>query len=235
VRQLPLGVELGVSLRFDTFVAGRNAGAIEALRCLAGGALRAPVWIYGPPGSGKSHLLQAACADAGSAGRATAWLPLGTVKDDGPAILDGFEGLDLVALDDLDAVAGLDAWEAGLFTLFNGIAERGGALAFAAATAPAATPVRLPDLASRLAAAPAVAVRAPDDTLMAAVLIKLFEDRQIAVGQDVVDFLLLRLERSFAAARALVAASDEAALAARRRITIPLVREVLGRLDAPGE
>ena len=80
------------------------------------------------------------------------WLPLALVKGEGPAILDGFEGLDLVALDDLDAIAGLDDWEAALFTLFNNLVERGGRLAFAAAGAPAATAIRLPDLASRLAA-----------------------------------------------------------------------------------
>ena len=73
--------------------------------------------------------MQAACAQAGVAGKATAYLPLAVVRGDGPAILDGFERLDLVALDDLDAIAGDDAWEFGLFTLFNGLIEHGGRLA----------------------------------------------------------------------------------------------------------
>jgi DnaA family protein len=229
VRQLPLGVELGVSLRFDTFVAGRNAGAIEALRCLAGGALRAPVWIYGPPGSGKSHLLQAACADAGSAGRATAWLPLGTVKDDGPAILDGFEGLDLVALDDLDAVAGLDAWEAGLFTLFNGIAERGGALAFAAATAPAATPVRLPDLASRLAASEVHRLEPLAEAEQALALQARAARRGLELPDETLGFLTRRAPRDFATLCRMLDALDTESLAAQRRLTVPFVREWLAR------
>jgi DnaA family protein len=229
VRQLPLGVELGVSLRFDTFVAGRNAGAIEALRCLAGGALRAPVWIYGPPGSGKSHLLQAACADAGSAGRATAWLPLGTVKDDGPAILDGFEGLDLVALDDLDAVAGLDAWEAGLFTLFNGIAERGGALAFAAATAPAATPVRLPDLASRLAASEVHRLEPLAEAEQAMALQGRAARRGLELPDETLGFLTRRAPRDFATLCRMLDALDTESLAAQRRLTVPFVREWLAR------
>ena len=153
MRQLPLGVQLGVSLRFETYTAGRNGEAVEALKRLAEGVSRVPVWIYGATGSGKSHLLQAACAQAGVAGKASAYLPLAVVRGDGPAILDGFERLDLVALDDMDAIAGDDAWEYGLFKFFNGLAEHGGRLAsrpcerrrrreFGCLTLPPASPLR---------------------------------------------------------------------------------------------
>jgi len=229
VRQLPLGVELGVSLRFETFVAGRNAGAIEALRRLADGTLRAPVWIYGPPGSGKSHLLQAACAHAGSAGRATAWLPLAAVKGEGPALLDGFEGLDLVALDGLDAVAGLDAWEAGLFTLFNGIAERGGALAFAAAAAPAATPIRLPDLASRLAASEVHRLEPLAEAEQATALQARAARRGLELPDETLAFLTRRAPRDFATLCRMLDALDTESLAAQRRLTVPFVRDWLAR------
>jgi DnaA family protein len=127
VRQLPLGVQLGVSMRFETYVAGANAGAVEALRRLAAGTAPAPVWIYGLRGTGKSHLLQAACAAAGDLGRAAAYLPLAQVRGDGAQRLDGFERLELVALDDVESVAGDAAFEAALFTLYNGLAEHGGA------------------------------------------------------------------------------------------------------------
>src|SRR5437763_1943381 len=80
----------------------------------------------------------------------------------------------------------------------------------------------------------AVAVRAPDDALIGAVLLKLFADRQLEVGEDVVVFLLRHMERSFAAARRIVAALDRAALVARRRITVPLAREVLAAEGRPG-
>ena len=152
MRQLPLGVQLGVSLRFETYAAGSNAEAVEALRRVSAARSNAPVWIYGPPGAGKSHLLQAACAESGSAGRATAYLPLALVRAEGPTIVEGFEQQDLVALDDVDAIAGDDGWEAALFTLYNGIAEHGGRLAMAGAGPPAAIPIRPADLAPRLAA-----------------------------------------------------------------------------------
>jgi chromosomal replication initiation ATPase DnaA len=92
----------------------------------------------------------------------------------------------------------------------------------------------LPDLRSRLVAMPGIAMLAPDDALIGAVLLKLFADRQLSVSEDVIVFLLHHMERSFAAARRLVAALDRAALVAQRRITVPLARQVLAAEDRPG-
>ena len=101
MRQLPLGVQLGVSLRFDTFAVGENGAAVDALRRLADGVEGVPVWIYGPPGAGRSHLLQAACARAGDAGRASAYLPLAQVRADGRVSLDvAHRALELLEVDD---------------------------------------------------------------------------------------------------------------------------------------
>ena len=88
----------------------------------------------------------------------------------------------------------------------------------------------LPDLRSRLAASPAVGVGVPDDALIGAVLVKMFSDRQLQVNQDVITYLLARMERSFAAARRIVAVLDTKALAAKRRITIPFAAHVLDGL-----
>jgi chromosomal replication initiation ATPase DnaA len=85
----------------------------------------------------------------------------------------------------------------------------------------------LPDLASRLAATPLIRLGEPDDDLLAAVIAKLFAERGIRVGDDLVRWLLVRIERSLASAQAVVAALDEAALARRRPVTIPLAREVI--------
>ncbi len=117
--------------------------------------------------------------------------------------------------------------DVALFHLYNRHAEEGGHLLLTARTPPARWPGRLPDLVSRLAAAPTVAIGPPDDTLIAQVVVKLFADRQLEVGAEVVSYLVTHMERSFAAARHLVAAADAAALAAKRPITVPLVRDVL--------
>lgn len=229
MRQLPLGVELGVSLRFETFVTGRNAGAVEALRRLADAESRAPVWVYGPPGSGRSHLLQAACARAGAAGRATAWLPLAAAKGEGPALLDGFEALDLVALDDIDAVAGVAGWEAALFTLFIGITERGGRLAFAAAGAPSATAIKLPDLGSRLAASEVHRLEPLVEAEQAAALRGRAARRGLELPDETLGFLTRRAPRDFATLCRMLDALDTESLAAQRRLTVPFVRDWLAR------
>jgi len=229
MRQLPLGVQLGVSLRFDTFAPGANAEAIEALQRLAGGASRAPVWIYGPAGSGKSHLLQAACAAAGSTGQATAYLPLAQLSGEGAGLLDGFDRLDLVALDDLGAVAGAAGWESALFTLFNGLAEHRGRLAIAAAGAPAATAIRLPDLASRLAASEVHRLEPLAESAQPAALRRRAERRGLELPDETLAFLTRRAPRDFATLCRMLDELDAESLAAQRRLTVPFVRDWLAR------
>ena len=89
---------------------------------------------------------------------------------------------------------------------------------------------RLADLKSRLAAAPNITIQMPDETLIAAVMLKMFSDQQMDVSTDVLSYLLNRMERSFEAARTLVDALNSASLAQRRGITVPLAREVLTKL-----
>ena len=157
--------------------------------------------IHGPAGCGKTHLAQIWRQRSG-----------GT---DGAVIENADQPVDDVAL----------------FDLYNRRVEDGGHLLLTARTPPARWPGRLPDLVSRLAASPTVAIGAPDDTLMAQVVVKLFADRQLEVGTEVVPYLVTHMERSFAAARRLVADADAAALAAKRPITIKLVRDVLAELE----
>ena len=130
-----------------------------------------------------------------------------------------------------DAGSGID--ERALLHLYNMIGEAGGNLLLAGRMPPSRWMVGLADLRSRLNAAPAVAIGRPDDALIGAVLVKLFGDRQVPVDGEVLAYVLARMERSFAAARTLVVALDRAALAAHRRITIPLAREVMAALEDP--
>ena len=113
----------------------------------------------------------------------------------------------------------------GLFHAWNRAGER--PLLLVSRTPPAAWPIRLPDLRSRLAATPQVAIEAPDDALLAAVMAKQFRDRGLKVGPDVVAYVLARMERSFAKVAEVVDRLDGAALAAGRAVTVPLARAAL--------
>jgi DnaA regulatory inactivator Hda len=178
--------------------------------------------IFGPAGCGKTHLAQVWRARTNAPRIAPSDLKVEAVPD----LLDKARA---VVIDNAERGAGNAETERALFHLYNLARESGGHLLLTAETAPAHWNIRLPDLRSRMIAAPAVAVGLPDDALLAAILVKLFTDRQVRVGTDVIRFLVTHMERSFDAARRLVADLDAAALAARRRITVPLARRVLER------
>lgn len=222
--QLPL--DLGhrpASGRDDFLVAPSNAEAIAWLD--AWPAWPAPaLTLFGPAGCGKTHLAHVWRA------RSHATLVSGEVLDraDLPGLMGGARA---VAVDDADRVAGRKGREEALFHLYNLARDAGGHLLLLATKPPARWRMRLADLRSRVKAAPAVGVEAPDDALLAAVLVKLFADRQLRPGLDVITYLLARMERSLDAAGRIVAATDRLSLAARRAITVPLVREVLADLD----
>lgn len=204
--------------REDFLVAQSNRAAVAWLD-------RWPDWptpalaLHGPAGCGKSHL-----AHVWQARSRAVWVEPAALSASDPRSLAA--GAPAVVLD-LGSGVLADAAERPLLHLYNLLAEAGGHLLLCARAAPARWDVRLPDLGSRLAASPAAEVTAPDDRLIAAVLLKLFADRQLQVGGEVIAYLIQRMERSFAAAHATVAALDRAALAGRRAVSVPLAREVL--------
>ncbi|HUC60517.1 MAG TPA: DNA replication protein [Alphaproteobacteria bacterium] len=202
--------------REDFLVAPCNAEAVAWLD-------RWPDWpapaltLYGPAGCGKSHLAQVWRARSGAIALGGAALDVGRL----PSTLGDAQA---AILEDADAQV---RDEEALLHLYNMLAERRGHLLLSARTPPARWPLKLADLRSRLVAAPAVAVALPDETLIAALLVKLFADRQLRVSADLVDYLVPRLERSFEAVLTLVAALDAAALEGQRAVTVPLARKVM--------
>jgi DnaA family protein len=229
MRQLALGVQLRVTLRFASYNTGANAAAVLGLTRAARAAGGPPLWLYGPAGVGRTHLLQAACAEAGERGRRAGYLPLADLADQPAGLLGGLEGLDLVALDDLQLIAGRADWERALFTLYNELVERGGGLVCAADVPPAALPIRLPDLASRLAAAVVWRLQPLAEAEQAAALCSRARLRGLELPDETLQYLLRRAPRDFASLCRLLDELDTQALAAQRRLTVPFVREVLGR------
>jgi chromosomal replication initiation ATPase DnaA len=187
----------------------------EALAWLA----RWPDWhapglvLFGPEGCGKTHLTRIFATYSGAVR-----LEPDAFGDPEPAPYAR-----VLIIDPAEPVAD----EAGLLRTYNLQRERGGHLLLTARTPVAAWPIRLPDLASRLRALPPVEVRAPDDALLGAVLFKLFRDRQLRVPDGVITYLVQRMERSFAAARRIVAALDALSLKHQRAVTVVMVRDLL--------
>lgn len=229
MRQLPLGVRLRVGSRFSTFFAGDNAVAVAELAQLSALAGPQVVWLHGPPGSGRTHLLQAACAAAGEAGHAAAYLPMRQLASGGIGMLAGLESLDLLCLDDLESVAGAADWERALFGLYNELVDKGGRLAVAAREPPALSGFALPDLASRFAGASVRPLRPLPEELQGEALAARAAAQGLDLPEDTLQYLLRRAPRDLAVLCRLLDEMDVASLAAQRRLTVPLVREVLDR------
>lgn len=212
---LPTETAMG---REDFLEAPSNALALAAVE--APGGLPAGIAVLcGPAGSGKTHLARIWAARSGAR-----WQAPEALVADLPALIAPGAPLS-VAIDDAHRLAGSRATEEALFHLVNHLRGRGALLM----TAP--VPVRdwglaLPDLVSRLSAAAHPALSEPDEALLAAVLVKLFADRQLRVEPALIDYLLARMERSLGAARRLVADLDTLALQRKRRITRDLAREL---------
>lgn len=185
-----------------------------------------PVWpapalvLHGPAACGKTHLAAVWAQGNNATFVDTSALPAQSAD----AIAAQGEHL---VLDHIDPWFGDRAAETVLFHLYNIMKENGRSLLFTSRMAPVHVNFALPDLASRLRAAPAASIHAPDDTLLAAVLVKLFADRQLQVGQDVIAYILPRMERSFAAAVDIVDRADRLALAEKKNIAVPLMRQLL--------
>jgi DnaA family protein len=225
--QLPLGIALRVGADLEGFHAGANAQALRAVEGIASDPGEAFVYLWGPAGVGKSHLLQAACGAAGRASRRAGYLPLAGIGELGPAILEGWEHLDLVCLDDLEAVAGNPDWEQALFHLFNRLRDENHQLLVAARNSPAANGIQLADLASRLTSGLTVRMEPlGDDDLLAALALRA-ERLGLELPEDTARYLLRRFRRDMRHLCDLLDRLDQASLAAQRRLTVPFVRGVL--------
>jgi chromosomal replication initiation ATPase DnaA len=220
-RQLALALGHHTSFAREDFLAGpSNAAALAMIE-------RWPDWpdrllvVAGPPGSGKSHLAAIWAGAAGArflAARALAEADLLGALSTGALVIED--------------VAGDAADERALFHLINLAREEEAFVLVTAPTPPSGWTLRLADLASRLRALPVVALGPPDDALLRAVMVKLFADRQLAVDESLLAYLMNRIERSFAAAHAAVERLDREALRLRRPVTRALAAEIVGR-DQP--
>jgi DnaA regulatory inactivator Hda len=218
--QLPLDLGHRTAMGRDDFlIAPSNQDAVAWIDLW-------PEWpapcliLYGPVASGKSHLCAVWRERADAQAVSAADLKDSTVRDIAAS------GRHIV-LDDVDSLIGTVDGEKGLFHLYNIFKEERRSILLTLCDPPVRRAFALPDLASRLRAAPAVAIREPDDQLLAAVLVKLFNDRQLRVSQEVLAYILPRMDRSFEAASALVAAIDSRALAEKKAVSIPLVKLIL--------
>ncbi|GAB6067221.1 DnaA regulatory inactivator Hda [Methylothermus subterraneus] len=225
--QLPLGLGFAEPYGFEQYYGGANLEAVTALKRCARGEGEPFIYLWGEGGTGKSHLLQACCREAHSLGQCVVYLPLAELKAYPPTLLEGLEHVDLVCVDEVGAIAADPLWEQALYHCFNRLRERAVRLIVADRVPPAQLPIQLADLRTRLAWGLTLWLKPLSDADKLAALRLRARHLGLELSPKVAQFLLTRCPRDLPSLWQLLERLDRATLAAKRRLTIPFVKQYL--------
>ncbi len=219
-QQIPLRIGLKDSATYANFYPGANATVVHTLQQ----GEEPFIYIGGALGSGRSHLLQAACHEVSEANGMAAYMPLAECMAMAPQMLEGMEQMALLAVDDVELLAGNSEWEQALFHLYNRMRDAGHRMIVAGNGAPAALGIVLPDLLSRLGWGPVFQLQLLGDSEKSEALRMRAAQRGMELPAEVADYLLNHASRNMHDLFALLDRLDEGSLAAQRKLTIPFVR-----------
>jgi DnaA family protein len=227
LQQLPLNVRLKDNESFDTYFPGQNGVVMHTLGQMASGQGDQQLYLWGGRQSGKSHLLHAACHEAGKSGRASLLLKAEDLLQYGPAVFEGLEQLALVCIDDLQHIVGNAAWERALFNFINDIRLQNGVLVMAAEANPGEIGVQLPDLRSRLEWGAVFQLQPLSDEEKIKALQLRASYRGFDLPDEVGGYLLRKYPRDLDYLMHVLEELDVASLVAQRRLTVPFIKSVL--------
>lgn len=227
--QLPFDFSVSEKHTFDNFlVSETNAELVALLRHFAE-TEDGIAFVWGREGVGKSHLLQALCQDCEEQDRLQAlYLPVPKIKLFGPEVFGSLHHMDLICLDDLQAIIGERDWEESLFGFFNRSRENGVKLLVTADNPPRGLDFALPDLASRMTWGVIYQLHELQDEEKLAALDRYARERHMPLANDVLQYLYSRHARDLESLLAVIDRLDKLSLAEKRRLTIPFVRQVMG-------
>ncbi len=229
ILQLTLNVRLREEATFAAYYAGPNATASHALQIAAEGAGAAKqIYLWGPPDTGKSHLLQAVCHRSSTLERSSVYLPLTQFGSADARVLDDLGAIQAVCIDEVDVVAGCSNWEKALFNLINTVRDSDHRLVLASRASPANIALRLKDLQSRLTWGPVFHLRSLDDAAKMALLRVRARASGLELKENAARYLLNSCRRDIGSLLSALKRLDAASLAAQRRMTIPFIKSVLG-------
>jgi DnaA-homolog protein len=226
-QQLALSIPLHHAATLNDFIWTNNDLLCQQINHTVNGIGEKLLYIWGAPGSGKSHILQA-CCQTNIASHNCSYVPLKLLQDYGPEILEGLEQQQLIALDDIDSIHGNEIWEEALFHFYNRIRDQNNShLIISGRDAPMNMPIKLLDLRSRLNCGLVMQIHELPDVEKIKILQLHAQNRGFALPTNVGHFLLNRCARDMHELLELLNRLDHASLIAQRKLTIPFVKQTL--------
>jgi len=221
--QLILNFDLREVARFDNFIVDENQILINDLKdpnqlCL---------FLYGPSGVGKTHLLHSLCHYSINQSKSATYIPLAQYEELSPQIFVGLENIELVCIDDIQVIAGIAEWEIELFHLYNRLRDNHRRIVVSSALSLKSLPVELADLRSRFSWGPVYQIKELNDDSKCLALQQHATSRGLELTTEVCEYLLSRYTRDVSSLLEMIDKLDTAALVAKRKITIPFVRKIL--------
>lgn len=228
VQQLPLHFEFRANQTFSDFYPGSQQEIITHLQHCVAGTGEQQIYLWGDSGQGKSHLLQACSHQAYLQNLRSFYFDLTNINQLDPSILDGLDETDVVCFDNVEHIAGNSRWEQAFFNFFNAHRDRGHKLIISACSAPNGIAIQLPDLKTRLNWGLNLKIQPLTDNDKIAVLIFKAKRMGFEIAPQTGRFLLMHYARDLASLWVLLGKLDKASLAAKRKLTIPFLKQVLG-------
>lgn len=224
--QLPLNLKYPTNQRFESFHPGENLVQLQTLKQCINEPQAPWVFLSGPHGSGKTHLLMASCQESPT--RRAQYLPLSLLKENAEAALMALTQFDLLCIDDVQFIGGNRGAEIALFDVFNRGKAEGATMIFAARFSPNQLPLVLPDLASRLASCVQCTINPLSEVERREVLKQRAHARGFELDENMLEFLFRRNARDLGALLQLLDRVDQESLSSQRKITIPFLKRLIG-------
>jgi DnaA family protein len=226
-QQLPLQFEFRANQTFDDFFPGSNQEIIDHLKNCVAGIGEPFIFLWGKPGQGKSHLLQACCQQAQSQNLRSFYFDLAAEKLPDPSMLYGLDACDLVCLDNIESLAGNSTWEQAFFNFFNQHRDQAHQLILTAFCSPLALNIQLPDLKTRLNWGLTLKIKAlSDDDRIAALILKA-DQLGFEISPQTGRFLVSHYDRKPESLWTLLEKLNLESLAAKRKLTLPFLKQIL--------
>lgn len=210
-----------------SFLTGENVELIKLIKQIANKESNYILYLYGESGTGKTHLLQAACKQASDSEHHVAYIPLKQIDELSAEMLHDLGELDLVCIDDVESVIGQIEWQQGLTWLYNELKDNNNSLILSGRESPTTSKLELDDLKTRLYSDQVIQIKAPNDELKIEILKQKANERSFELSDEVIEYLIRRVDRNLVSLMEVLDKIDHASLVEKRKITIPFVKNLI--------